>query len=208
MDAPPSRAGKIAPRKASSCSNRARRTSRPDFMNRPSVDPAFTFGISFAISLALWLPTFRDTLTGRSRSPTPRSATSSRSRSRGPRSRRCRRSSRCSPSGFAWPGLATARPSGARDISPARRRADDDAPRSRARSPRATPPEGQAAGACFTRLAGSLLPAPDQAVTLGRSEAAPHAVAGAGLECVLETLLAHRADRADRLGLGRRAPPT
>lgn len=33
-------------------------------MNRPSVDPAFTFGISFAISLALWLPTLRDTMTG------------------------------------------------------------------------------------------------------------------------------------------------
>jgi hypothetical protein len=33
-------------------------------MNRPSVDPAFTFGISFAISLALWLPTLRGTLTG------------------------------------------------------------------------------------------------------------------------------------------------
>jgi hypothetical protein len=33
-------------------------------MNRPSVDPAFTFGISFAISLALWLPTLRGMLTG------------------------------------------------------------------------------------------------------------------------------------------------
>jgi len=33
-------------------------------MNRPSVDPAFSFGISFAISLALWLPTLRDTMTG------------------------------------------------------------------------------------------------------------------------------------------------
>jgi hypothetical protein len=31
-------------------------------MNRPSVDPAFTFGVSLAISLVLWFPTLRGTL--------------------------------------------------------------------------------------------------------------------------------------------------
>ena len=33
-------------------------------MNRPSVDPAFTFGVSLAISLVLWFPTLRGTLRG------------------------------------------------------------------------------------------------------------------------------------------------
>ena len=33
-------------------------------MNRPSVDPAFTFGLSLAISLLLWYPTLRETMTG------------------------------------------------------------------------------------------------------------------------------------------------
>jgi hypothetical protein len=33
-------------------------------MNRPSVDPPFTFGLSLAISLALWLPTLRETMNG------------------------------------------------------------------------------------------------------------------------------------------------
>jgi hypothetical protein len=33
-------------------------------MNRPSVDPAFTFGLSLAISLVLWYPTLRETMTG------------------------------------------------------------------------------------------------------------------------------------------------
>jgi len=33
-------------------------------MNRPSVDPAFTFGISLAISLVLWFPTLRGTMRG------------------------------------------------------------------------------------------------------------------------------------------------
>ncbi len=33
-------------------------------MNRPSVDPAFTFGISLAISLLLWFPTLRGTMSG------------------------------------------------------------------------------------------------------------------------------------------------
>lgn len=33
-------------------------------MNRPSVDPGFTFGLSLAISLALWLPTLRETMNG------------------------------------------------------------------------------------------------------------------------------------------------
>lgn len=33
-------------------------------MNRPSVDPGFTFGVSLAISLVLWLPTLRETMTG------------------------------------------------------------------------------------------------------------------------------------------------
>ena len=31
-------------------------------MNRPSVDPAFTFGLSLAISLVLWYPTLRGTM--------------------------------------------------------------------------------------------------------------------------------------------------
>ena len=33
-------------------------------MNRPSVDPAFTFGVSLAISVVLWYPTLRATMTG------------------------------------------------------------------------------------------------------------------------------------------------
>jgi len=33
-------------------------------MNSPSVDPAFTFGLSLATSLALWLPTLRETMNG------------------------------------------------------------------------------------------------------------------------------------------------
>jgi hypothetical protein len=33
-------------------------------MNRPSVDPAFTFAMSLAVSLVLWYPTFRATLNG------------------------------------------------------------------------------------------------------------------------------------------------
>src|SRR5947209_5263368 len=33
-------------------------------MNRPSVDPAFTFGVSLAVSLVLWFPTLRQTMTG------------------------------------------------------------------------------------------------------------------------------------------------
>jgi len=33
-------------------------------MNRPSVDPAFTFGLSLAISLVLWYPTLRGTMAG------------------------------------------------------------------------------------------------------------------------------------------------
>ena len=33
-------------------------------MNRPSVDPAFTFGVSLAISLVLWYPTLRGTMSG------------------------------------------------------------------------------------------------------------------------------------------------
>ena len=33
-------------------------------MNRPSVDPAFTFGVSLAISLVLWFPTLRETMAG------------------------------------------------------------------------------------------------------------------------------------------------
>jgi hypothetical protein len=101
-------------------------------MNRPSVDPAFTFGISFAISLVLWLPTLRDTMTGEVEitdaairyllalaiawaAVTAVSAivTMFASWSRGP----------VSP--------PPDRP-GARDISPARRPADDDAPEARA----------------------------------------------------------------------------
>ena len=33
-------------------------------MNRPSVDPAFTFAVSLAISLVLWFPTLRETMNG------------------------------------------------------------------------------------------------------------------------------------------------
>ena len=33
-------------------------------MNRPSVDPAFTFGVSLAISLVLWFPTLSGTMRG------------------------------------------------------------------------------------------------------------------------------------------------
>jgi hypothetical protein len=33
-------------------------------MNRPSVDPAFTFGVSLAVSVVLWFPTLRETMTG------------------------------------------------------------------------------------------------------------------------------------------------
>jgi hypothetical protein len=33
-------------------------------MNRPSVDPAFTFGVSLAISLVLWFPTLSGTMNG------------------------------------------------------------------------------------------------------------------------------------------------
>jgi hypothetical protein len=33
-------------------------------MNRPSVDPAFTFGVSLAISVLLWYPTLRATMSG------------------------------------------------------------------------------------------------------------------------------------------------
>ncbi len=33
-------------------------------MKRPSVDPAFTFGVSLVVSLLLWLPTMRGALAG------------------------------------------------------------------------------------------------------------------------------------------------
>jgi len=33
-------------------------------MNRPSVDPAFTFGVSLAVSLLLWFPTLRGAMNG------------------------------------------------------------------------------------------------------------------------------------------------
>lgn len=33
-------------------------------MNRPSVDPAFSFGISLVVSLLLWFPTLQATLHG------------------------------------------------------------------------------------------------------------------------------------------------
>ncbi len=33
-------------------------------MNRPSVDPAFTFGVSLAISLVLWFPTLKGAMNG------------------------------------------------------------------------------------------------------------------------------------------------
>jgi len=33
-------------------------------MNRPSVDPAFTFGVSLVVSLVLWYPTLRATMDG------------------------------------------------------------------------------------------------------------------------------------------------
>ena len=33
-------------------------------MNRPSVDPSFTFGVSLVISLVLWYPTLRETMSG------------------------------------------------------------------------------------------------------------------------------------------------
>jgi len=33
-------------------------------MNRPSVDPAFSFGVSLIVSLVLWYPTLHETLHG------------------------------------------------------------------------------------------------------------------------------------------------
>ncbi len=33
-------------------------------MSRPSVDPAFTFAVSLAVSLVLWFPTLRETMSG------------------------------------------------------------------------------------------------------------------------------------------------
>jgi hypothetical protein len=33
-------------------------------MRRPSVDPAFTFGVSLALSVVLWYPTLRQTMNG------------------------------------------------------------------------------------------------------------------------------------------------
>ncbi len=33
-------------------------------MNRPSVDPAFTFGVSLVVSAVLWFPTLRGTMNG------------------------------------------------------------------------------------------------------------------------------------------------
>jgi hypothetical protein len=33
-------------------------------MNRPSVDPAFAFAVSLAVSLVLWYPTLRATMSG------------------------------------------------------------------------------------------------------------------------------------------------
>jgi hypothetical protein len=33
-------------------------------MNKPSVDPAFTFGVSLVVSLVLWYPTLRATMDG------------------------------------------------------------------------------------------------------------------------------------------------
>ncbi len=33
-------------------------------MHRPSVDPAFTFAVSLAVSLVLWSPTLRETMSG------------------------------------------------------------------------------------------------------------------------------------------------
>ena len=33
-------------------------------MRRPSVDPAFTFGVSLALSVVLWYPTLRQTMRG------------------------------------------------------------------------------------------------------------------------------------------------
>jgi hypothetical protein len=34
-------------------------------MQKPSVDPAFTFGVSLVLSLLLWYPTLRGTMDGR-----------------------------------------------------------------------------------------------------------------------------------------------
>jgi hypothetical protein len=34
-------------------------------MQKPGVDPAFTFGVSLALSLVLWYPTLRKTMDGR-----------------------------------------------------------------------------------------------------------------------------------------------
>lgn len=33
-------------------------------MNRPSVDPAFSFGVSLFVSVVLWYPTLRGTMSG------------------------------------------------------------------------------------------------------------------------------------------------
>jgi hypothetical protein len=33
-------------------------------MNKPSVDPTFTFGVSLVLSLVLWYPTLRETMAG------------------------------------------------------------------------------------------------------------------------------------------------
>ena len=33
-------------------------------MNKPSVDPAFSFGVSLVVSLVLWYPTLRETMDG------------------------------------------------------------------------------------------------------------------------------------------------
>lgn len=33
-------------------------------MSKPSVDPAFAFGVSLAVSLVLWFPTLRGTMSG------------------------------------------------------------------------------------------------------------------------------------------------
>ena len=33
-------------------------------MSRPNVDPAFAFGVSLAVSLVLWFPTLRATMSG------------------------------------------------------------------------------------------------------------------------------------------------
>ena len=112
-------------------------------MNRPSVDPAFTFGVSLAISLVLWFPTLARDDARRHRDHRRRDPLLPRARDRVGRGLRRLRDRRDVREQAERTGTAAAAPDpgGARTGpgAPARRCRDRANPRAKSRRP--TPPE-------------------------------------------------------------------